>query len=128
MLPPLNLDRVRDNVRKAETEDLLDRITLYRPGMEDAALEIIEAELRRREISSETIRQHAERHAHVLRGEHGAARACSACRRPAIAGAWGWQRLWGAIPVFPRFHYYCARHLPALSARGSGTPPAAPNS
>ena len=53
---PLHLERVRDNARKAETEDLLDRITVYRAGMEDAALEIIDEELRHREISGEDIR------------------------------------------------------------------------
>ena len=35
----LNLDRVQANVRKADLEDLLDRATVYRNGMEPAALE-----------------------------------------------------------------------------------------
>jgi hypothetical protein len=29
----LNLDKVRENVRRADTEDLLDRATVYRQGM-----------------------------------------------------------------------------------------------
>ena len=38
-------ERIRDNVHKADTEDLLDRATVYRAGMEPEALEIIEEEL-----------------------------------------------------------------------------------
>ncbi len=41
-------DRVRANARQASTEDLLERVTIYRSGMEPEAVEIIEAELRRR--------------------------------------------------------------------------------
>jgi hypothetical protein len=112
MMSKLNLDRVRDNVRQAETEDLLDRITVYRAGMEDEALEIIDAELRRREISEDVVRRHGQRHADVIRDEAGLAQKCSFCRRPALASGWGWQRLFGAIPVFPRFLYYCDQHCP----------------
>lgn len=112
MLPRLNLDRVRENVREAETEDLLDRITVYRTGMENEALEIIDAELRRRDVTDETIRRHAQRHADVIRDEAGLAQKCSFCRRPALASSWGWQRLFGAIPLFPRYLYYCDRHCP----------------
>lgn len=43
-------DRVRANARQAPTEDLLERVTVYRSGMEPEAVEIIEAELRRRGI------------------------------------------------------------------------------
>ena len=41
-------ERVARNAQEATSEDLLDRITVYRDGMEAAAVEIIEAELRRR--------------------------------------------------------------------------------
>ena len=55
-----DLERVRANVRQATTEDLLDRVTVYRAGMEESALAIIEAELRSRDISDEEIEAHAE--------------------------------------------------------------------
>ena len=38
----LDLDRVRANVRAAGTEDLMDRSTVWRDGMEPEALDIIE--------------------------------------------------------------------------------------
>src|SRR3954453_4314818 len=44
----LDLDRVRQNVLRATDEDLLDRATVYRRGMEAAALDIIDAELAER--------------------------------------------------------------------------------
>ena len=47
-----NLDRVRANVQAASTEDLLDRATVYREGMEPEALDLIEAELRRRGVTA----------------------------------------------------------------------------
>jgi hypothetical protein len=110
---PLHLERVRDNARQAETEDLLDRITVYRAGMEDAALEIIDEELRRREISGEDIRRHEQKRAEVIRDSTGVARGCSYCRRPAVVTGWGWHRLLGVLPVFPRFRCYCEHHLPS---------------
>ena len=49
---PLDLDRVRQNIRQATTEDLLDRMTVYRAGMEEEALELIADELRSRDRKS----------------------------------------------------------------------------
>jgi hypothetical protein len=37
---------------------------------------------------------------------------CSFCHAPAVAEGWGWHRLWGRFPVFPRFFFYCASHRP----------------
>src|SRR5579884_673719 len=54
-------ERVRANVQEATTEDLLDRATLYADGMESEALDLIEAELRRRGVTAEVQRAHAER-------------------------------------------------------------------
>jgi hypothetical protein len=116
MLPRLNLDRIRENVQQAETEDLLDRITVYRAGMENEALEIIDAELRHRDVGEDRIRRHAQRHADVICDDAGLAQKCSFCRRPALASGWGWQRLFGAIPVFPRYLYYCDQHCPLASS------------
>ena len=114
-------ERVRRNVRQATTEDLLDRVTVYRNGMEPAALEIIEGELQDRGILRDRIRAHAaQREQEILPMEDGTAIPCSFCHRLAIAEGWGWHWLgvmiWGKrrglFPVFPRFYHYCDRHLP----------------
>ncbi|HLN30755.1 MAG TPA: hypothetical protein VK395_23655 [Gemmataceae bacterium] len=110
----LNLKRVRENVRVATTEDLLDRVTVYRAGMEAAALDIIEDELRQRGISPGDVEAHQEgrlRETAIL--PDGTAVRCTFCYRPAIAEGWGWHRMWGRVPLFPRFYHYCADHLPA---------------
>jgi hypothetical protein len=46
------LDVVRENARAAPTDDLLDRVTAYRAGMEPEALRVIEEELARRGINA----------------------------------------------------------------------------
>ena len=50
-----NLRRVAAFVRRAETEELLDRVTVYREGMEPAALDLMEGELDRRGVTREQI-------------------------------------------------------------------------
>jgi hypothetical protein len=106
-------ERVRVNVKLATTEDLLDRATVYRQGMEDDALVIIEDELRARGLSGSDIAAHAERRAQEIRLlPDGTAISCNFCHRPAMAEGWGWHRLWGLLPVFPRFYYYCREHCP----------------
>lgn len=108
----LDLERVRRNVANATTEDLLDRATVYRHGMEPEALKIIEAELRRREVSGDMIRDHWEnRRSNALVAGSVAVR-CSFCDRPAIARGWGWHWLWRKIPILPWRHRYCEEHLP----------------
>jgi hypothetical protein len=105
--------RVTRNAQEASSEDLLDRITVYRDGMEPQAVEIIEEELRRRGIGVDQIQAHAaHRSAHMIPLEDGTALSCSFCHRPAVEQRWGWQRLWGWIPVFPRYLAYCEKHLP----------------
>lgn len=112
-----DLERVRRNVRQASTEDLLDRVTVYRAGMEAEALAVIEEELRARQVSAEAIAAHAERRRlETNRLPDGTARPCSFCHRPAVAEGWGWHRLGGLVPLFPRFYYYCAEHLPGTRA------------
>lgn len=107
----LDLERVRSNARQATTEDLLDRATVYRAGMEAAAFDIIERELHSRGVSPADIEAHeARRRESVLTAPDGTARRCSFCHRPAVAADWGWHRLWGLVPVFPRRFLYCGRH------------------
>ncbi len=118
----LDLERVRTNVRAATTEDLLDRATVYRAGMEPQALEIIENELRDRGVSAAEIRVHEEsRRQETSYLADGTAVSCSFCYRPAVAEGWGWHRMWGLLPIFPRFFHYCAEHMPASTQRASGT-------
>ncbi len=106
-------ERVLANARQAATDDLLDRVTVYRDGMEPEALAIIEAELRDRGINRAAIDAHAmKQNETCLRSSDGAALQCSFCRKPAVSEGWGWQRLWKMLPVFPRLFRYCADHRP----------------
>jgi len=105
----LNLERIRKNARDSSTEDLLDRITVYRAGMEAAAIEIIETELDRRGIGEAEIRRHGESRSGTIK-VGAVARRCSICDRPAVVRAWGWHRLWGRLPLFPRRFMYCEVH------------------
>lgn len=107
----LDLERVRRNVRQASTEDLLDRVTVYRAGMEPAALPVIEEELQRRGIDEWDIELHGiDRGREVIPLADGTVLRCSFCDRPAVTQAWGWHRWWGRVPIFPRFFSYCAVH------------------
>jgi hypothetical protein len=117
----VDLDRVRANVRQATTEDLLDRATVYRAGMEPEALDIIDEELRKRKITAVDIAAHAEQRQGSLMCREGWAVRCHRCQRPAVAQARSWHRLWGVVPLFPRLLPYCEEHLPRRVAQ-----PAAP--
>jgi hypothetical protein len=109
----LNLERVRANVRQATTEDLLDRATVYRAGMEPEALAIIEEELHERGVSAADIADHDERQRQsTLMTAEGWAVKCHRCPRPAIGQTWGWHRLWGLLPIFPRRLAFCEEHRP----------------
>src|SRR5438552_10475878 len=105
-------DKVRENVRQSDTEDLLDRVTVYRAHMEPDALYVIEEELRRRGVTAADIDAHARRREEVGLCEDGGMPAkCSFCARPAVARGWGWHRyqgrwlpgrLKGRLPLFLR--------------------------
>jgi len=104
-------EQVRENVRRADTEDLLDRLTVFQAGMEQEALGLIEAELLARGVTTEQIRDHEERRAdEVLWEEPGLAFRCSLCHRPAVAQGVMWQRLFWLVPLFPRPAYFCSKH------------------
>lgn len=115
MTDPLEFDsdRVLANARQACTEDLLDRVTAYRDGMEPEALAIIEAELARRGVRPAEIDAHAAQMGDVILRSDGIAARCSFCERPAVSHGWSWHRLWNIVPVFPRRHYFCAEHRSA---------------
>jgi hypothetical protein len=109
----MDVDRnaIVNNIRAAPTEDLLNRATVYRDGMEPEALRLIEEELRRRGVGEDGVRAHAEEQdAQVLRAPEGWALRCSFCDRPAVTRGWGWHRMWGVLAVFPRPFRYCREH------------------
>src|SRR5215510_2124096 len=86
-----NLRRVAEFIRKADTEELLDRVTVYREGMEPAALDLMEGELDRRGVTREEIAEHgAARWASAIRLPDGTALRCSFCNRPAVVRSWHW--------------------------------------
>jgi hypothetical protein len=130
-----DLERVRENVRKADTEDLLDRATVYRTGMEPDALDIIEEELHRRGVTAADIDAHARRRKEAgLCDDGGTPAHCAFCSRPAVVREWSWHRFrarsWSwlllglpwlvdGLPIFPRRLWYCAVHRP-------GAPPTSP--
>jgi hypothetical protein len=115
--------RVAENVRRASTEDLLDRATVYSGGMEPAALDLIRGELDRRGMTADDVIDHWERRrAVVILRADGTALRCSFCDRPAVLRARGWYRLSGVIPLFPRLFNYCDQHCPSSPADKPGSP------
>jgi hypothetical protein len=109
----LDLEKLKANVQKADTEDLLDRATVFRAGMEPAALEVIDAELRARGVGEEAVSAHAARRGQGLIDAEGFAAKCEKCPRPAAVRLWTWHRLWGVLPLFPRRAAFCAEHAPS---------------
>jgi len=114
MMTPIEIERLQKNVRESTTQDLLDRVTVYRDGMEPVALRVIEGELRGRGVSWDDIEKHGSGAREVtLMDNQGIALKCSFCPAPAVAEGWGWHWMWGRIPVFPRWFRYCKGHEPA---------------
>ncbi len=107
----LDLRQVAAYTRKADTEDLLDRVTIYRKGMEPAALDLMEMELDRRGITLEDIAEYDRvRRETAIMLPDGTALRCNFCDRPAVIRARGWYKLFGLVPVFPRIFARCERH------------------
>lgn len=107
----LNLRAVAANMRRATTEELLDRVTVFRNAMEPAAVDLIEGELARRGLSDDDIREHERGRREVMMVDaDGTAVRCSFCNRPAVSTGRGWHRLWGRVPLFPRLFARCEVH------------------
>lgn len=108
-----DLRKVASYIREAESEDLLDRVTIYREGMEPVALDLMEMELDRRGVTREQIAEHdLHRRESAIMLDDGTALRCSFCDRPAIVRGRGWHRLFGRVPIFPRIYARCERHAP----------------
>jgi hypothetical protein len=111
----LNLEAVRADVARATTEDLLDRATVYRDGMEPEALALIDAELRARGVGEAEVAAHTAK-GPALRDADGLPLRCARCSRPAVTVVWGWHRLFGLLPLFPVRRPLCAEHAPGGDA------------
>jgi hypothetical protein len=112
----LDVERMKANVVQAETEDLLDRITIFRAGMEEAALAFIEEELRKRGIGSAAIEEHEEeRRKNLIPLRDGYPARCGECFRPAVECVVDWHWVFDLVPLFRRKYYYCERHRPVES-------------
>ena len=110
-----NEAKLQENIRRADTDDLLDRITAYRAGLEPEAIDMIEQELRRRGVSATQIAAQGEQvERECIFHEAGLAKTCSFCRQPAVYEGWGWHKLFGLAPLFPRRLRYCKKHHPGL--------------
>jgi hypothetical protein len=101
----LERERVRANVQAASTEDLLDRATVFRAGMEPEALLIIDEELHRRGVTAAEIADHRDRERERFPGDDVPLR-CHECSRPAIGKRWRWRFGW----LFPRRVALCEEH------------------
>jgi hypothetical protein len=106
-----DLKRVATYIHRADTEELLDRVTVYREGMEPAALDLMEMELDRRGVTRDDIADHdrIRRETAILLPD-GTALRCSFCNRPAVVHGRSWHKLFGRIPLFPRVFASCAVH------------------
>lgn len=108
---PFNPQKLLAYLPRADTDELLDRLTVEREGMEPEAVPLIEAELARRGLGPEEIRKHARELEHrVIRHRDGLPLRCALCSRVAVERRTGWHRLWGVLPIFKRTFYYCERH------------------
>ena len=111
-----NPERVRENVRKAETFDLLERVTILRAELEPEALTIIMEELLARKVAPEAIVAYEEHRRSVVLDETGNVIRCSYCRSPAVTSGFGWRRLFGVVPIVPMSRYFCRDHAPKKRA------------
>lgn len=119
----LPLKEIAAYTRRATTEELLDRVTIYRDGMEPAALDLMEGELDRRGVTRSQIAQHdAKQQAAALRHPDGSARRCEKCDRPAVNQHRRWHKLYGFIPVFRRTFYACEDHRPVTAEPNPESP------
>jgi hypothetical protein len=110
MAQNFDLKTVATFIRTAGTEDLLDRVTVYRDEMEPAAVDLMENELWQRGLTRDEVDAHAEAREDVIRRKDGTIRRCELCDRPAVSYRWGWHKLYGKIPLVPKFLARCEVH------------------
>jgi hypothetical protein len=109
----LDLRAVAENARRADTTELLDRVTVYRDDMEPAALDLIEGELARRGVERGAIREHDRvRRERLVHDPDGNLVRCEYCDQPAVRLRRRWHCIGGFLPVFRRTFAYCGEHEP----------------
>lgn len=107
-----DLQTVAEHIRSAKTEELLDRVTVYRDDMEPAAVDLMENELARRGLTPERIAEHERgRRETALVESDGFVTRCAFCDRPAVTRAWTWRRPHGRVRVFPQRLNFCEAHV-----------------
>ena len=106
-----DLHSVAEHIRSAKTEELLDRVTVYREDMEPAAVDLMENELARRGLTSERIAEHerARRESALVEAD-GFVKRCAFCDRPAVTRAWTWHRPHARPRLFPQRLNFCEVH------------------
>jgi hypothetical protein len=103
--------KLKVNISRADNDDLLDRITAFRVGMEADAIDLIEQELHRRGVTTAQIAEHREAcERECVFDIDGSAKMCSFCRKPAVREGWGWFKLFWLVPLIPRRVRYCKKH------------------
>ncbi|QEL16496.1 hypothetical protein [Limnoglobus roseus] len=107
----LDLKTIAARMRTAETEQLMDRVTVFREEMEPAAVDLIEGELARRGVTDEQLVHHLRvRIERAVLRDDGTVVRCNFCERPAVVQARGWFRIFRFVPLYPRLFSYCVVH------------------
>ena len=100
-----------ENIHQSHTEDLLERVTAFRAGMEPTAIKMIERELQWRGVTAVQIHDYAEAcRRECVFDENGIAKMCSSCRRPAVRGKSGAGICCSVYCRFSRAGRYCKKH------------------
>jgi hypothetical protein len=101
--------------RTAETPVLLDRVTVLREDMDPDAVEIFLAELARRGVGPDRIRDHELAwKTRVLQRPDGLPATCVWCGRAATVQRQAWHKFLRLVPVYRRTLYYCDAHAPTV--------------
>jgi hypothetical protein len=107
----LDLKTIAERMRKADTEELLDRVTVFRDEMEPAAVDLIEGELARRGLTEVDALEHdLRRRERIIMRNDGSVVRCSFCERPAVHQKRGWLKILRVIPIVPRVFARCEVH------------------
>lgn len=107
----IDLRRVAEWMRSASTEELLDRVTVFREDVEPAAFDLFRGELDRRGVPEWAIAEHElVRRERIIQRADGSVVKCWKCPRPAVARARRWWRILRVIPVLPLRMPVCEEH------------------
>lgn len=113
MAVPVRPEARLKRIRAMTKEELLDRVTVLRDGMDVDALEVIHAELASRGLGPDEIgAHHREMRMKTIQHRDGLAATCHRCGRAAVSSRVEWHRMWGLIPLFRRTCYWCEEHTP----------------